>query len=104
MPPAKRDRGSGSNNAFRDPITQPYTVRALRTGSTPERTPGAYSADVASEEVADAVGDEVELLLEREMARVEQVQLGVGQVALVGLGAGGAEDLVVLAPGDQRRR
>ena len=38
------------------------------------------------------------------MARVEQMQLGLGQVAQIGARTVGGEDLVVLAPDDQRRR
>ena len=60
--------------------------------------------DVLAEEVPHQLGDLVAVLLEGEVPGVEQVKLQVLQVALVGLGAGGREDLVVLSPDDQRRR
>src|SRR4051794_19198965 len=75
----------------------PFVMVLSREAALPARRVG----DVLTEEAARRVGDELELFLEREVSGVEEVQLRVGQVALVGLGAGGAEDLVVRAPGDQ---
>jgi hypothetical protein len=59
---------------------------------------------VLGEELADPLGDERTFLLEGDVPRVEQVQLGVREVAQEAPGAVGAEDLVVLAPDEQRRR
>src|SRR5947209_7187776 len=44
------------------------------------------------------------MCLECEVACVEEVALGAGQVSKVGLGARSTEYLVVLAPGDEQRR
>ena len=49
-------------------------------------------------------GDLFERVLDREVAAVEYVQLGVGQVAQVGPPALGGEEEVVFAPQDQRLR
>src|SRR5438874_2739256 len=57
-----------------------------------------------AEEVAHQPGDGVTLGLQGEMAGVEQVVLQRLQVALVRLGPGSREDLVVLAPGDEHWR
>jgi len=46
----------------------------------------------------------IALILQREMAGVDQVKLDIGKVALVGIGAVGRDNLVVFAPDDQRRR
>jgi hypothetical protein len=64
--------------------------------SRPRNLPG--------KEIADQRDDLVGLVLQDEMAGVEEVQVGVGQVALVGMRTVGGEDLVVLAPDDQRGR
>ena len=42
--------------------------------------------------------------LQREMAGIEEMHLGVGVVALEGLGAGRQEERIVLAPDRQQRR
>ena len=46
----------------------------------------------------------VTFVFQREMAGVEQVQLRVGQVLEIGLGAWRREDHVVPTPDDERRR
>jgi hypothetical protein len=51
--------------------------------------------DVLAEEVPYQVGDLVAVLIEREMARVEQVESQIRRVFLVRLSAGGGEDLIV---------
>ena len=56
----------------------------------------------ASEEAADVAGDGVELVFEGEVAGVQEVDLGVGQIAPVSLGSGRAEDFVVAAPDGQQ--
>ena len=58
----------------------------------------------AAEEVADQRGDLVRMRFQREVARVEQMHFGVGDVAAVGFGAGRQEGCVVLAPDGQQRR
>jgi hypothetical protein len=42
--------------------------------------------------------------LEREVARVEQPDIGGGAVTLEGFGSGGQEERVVAAPDDQQRQ
>src|SRR5215831_6220444 len=72
-------------------------------------TPALFSArasrrDLAVKEIADKRDHFVCFVFERKMPGVDQVKLDLGQVALVGVSAVGREDLVVLAPDDQRRR
>ena len=59
---------------------------------------------VLAEELPHQLGDLVAVGFQGEVAGVEQVELQRLQVALVRLGPGGGEDLVVLAPDDQHRR
>ena len=56
-----------------------------------------------AEELANALGDELAFLFEGEVSGVEQVDLGLGEIRQVRARAVRTEDLVVLAPGDQRR-
>src|SRR5262249_56594102 len=65
-----------------------------------KRGPGNPSG----KKIADQRDDLVGLVLQREMAGVEEVELGVAKVALVRVRTVGGEDRVVLAPDDQRRR
>src|SRR5262249_62215801 len=58
----------------------------------------------SGKKIADQRDDLVGLVLQREMAGVEEVELGVAKVALVRVRTVGGEDRVVLAPDDQRRR
>src|SRR5262245_15501886 len=60
--------------------------------------------DLTVKEIADEWHHFVGFVLERKMPRVDQVKLDLGQVALVRVSAVGREDLVVLAPDDERRR
>src|SRR3954471_16391320 len=54
------------------------------------------------QEVADVSADLRAVGFQREVAGVEQVELAVGKISPERLRAGGAEDLVVLAPGDEQ--
>ena len=74
-----------------------------RVGRRPEAT-RSPARQLPVEEVAHEPRDLLAFVFEREVAGIEQVQLGFGQVAQVGVCAVGGEDLVVLAPDDQRRR
>ena len=47
---------------------------------------------------------DIELVLQREMAGVEKVELGVWQIPEIRSGAISRKYLIVLAPNDQRRR
>src|SRR5262249_39627594 len=58
---------------------------------------------VLAEKRPNQLRDGVALGLECEMAGIEQVIFEYLHIALVGLGAGGRKDLVVLAPDDQHR-
>ena len=60
--------------------------------------------DLSAEEVADQRHHFVGLVLQSEMAGVDEVKLDLGKVALIGIRAIGGEYLVVLAPDDQRGR
>ena len=60
--------------------------------------------ELAAKEIPDQRDHLVRLVLEREVSRVDKVQLGVRQVAQIGRRAVGRKDLIVLAPDDQRRR
>ncbi|GAA3394876.1 hypothetical protein GCM10017752_42020 [Streptomyces roseoviridis] len=59
---------------------------------------------MTAEEVADQCRDLLAVRLQGEVARVEEVDLGVRQVPGERLGAGRAEDLVAAAPGGEQRR
>src|SRR4029077_14212181 len=59
---------------------------------------------LACQEVADDRRDLGSLALEGEVAGIEQVDLGVRIVAFEGLGPGGQEERVVLAPNRKKRR
>jgi hypothetical protein len=61
--------------------------------------------DVLAAEVSHQVGDLVAVLLEPEVAGVEQVKLQIRQALLVCLSAGGGGDLIVppTAPFSERR-
>src|SRR6185312_13895540 len=61
-------------------------------------------ARVLSQEFTHEAGDLVPVLLQGEVAGVEQVKFQVVEIPLVGMGPFGRENLVVLAPDDQRRR
>ena len=66
-------------------------------------SPHAHSADdLLGVEALDVRDDLVERVLDGEMAAVEHVQFGLGQVAQVGAAALWGEEDVVLAPEDQR--
>src|SRR5690242_19134738 len=58
----------------------------------------------ASEKVADDRGDLGRMAFQREVAGLEQVNLGIRIVALVGVRAGGQEKWIVLAPDREKRR
>src|SRR5678815_1374779 len=57
-----------------------------------------------AKELSYQLGDLVAIRFQGEVAGVEQTVFQRLQVALVSLGPGGREDLVVLPPGDQHRR
>lgn len=59
---------------------------------------------MSPEEVAHERGDLGGVGLEREVAGIEQMDLGVGEIALERLCAGGQERGVVLAPRGEERR
>ena len=59
---------------------------------------------LACQEFANAAGNEVAILFQREVTRVEQMELEVVQVTLVGFSPFRREDVVTLSPDDQRRR
>jgi hypothetical protein len=61
--------------------------------------------DVLAEEVPHQVGDLVAVLLERDVAGVEQVKLQIRQVFLICLSASGGGDLIVppIGPFIERR-
>src|SRR5690242_15526000 len=62
------------------------------------------SVQLARQEVADDGGDLGSLAFEREMPGIEQVDFGLGIVTPEGLGAGGQEERIVLAPDGEKRR
>src|SRR6267378_8363890 len=62
------------------------------------------SAQPFVEEIADQGDHLVGLVLQGEVAGVEEMKFHVREVTLVWMGAIDREDLVVLAPDDQRRR
>jgi len=59
---------------------------------------------VARQKAADVTGNRVTLFLESEMPRLQQVDFGVPEVALVGQSAGNGEERIVLHPDHERRR
>src|SRR5271154_1492246 len=73
------------------------------TAQLPSRHRRGYwgGDDHAAKEVADVSADLLAVRFQREVPGIEQVELPVGKIAAERLGARGAEDLVVLAPGDQ---
>src|SRR6185503_17861869 len=58
----------------------------------------------AIQEFVDARADFMDVRFEREVAGVEELDLGLRQVALVGLGAGRDEEGIVAAPDGEQRR
>ena len=60
--------------------------------------------DLAVQELANDRCHHVQLVLQREMAGVQQVQVRMRQIAQIGIGTFSREDLVVATPDDQRRR
>ena len=86
-------------------ISQNNTLSALNVLRTVWSDPKALSFNhMLPEEVSHQPGDLVAVGFQGEVAGVEQVKFQRLQVALVGLGPGGREDLVVLPPSDQHRR
>src|SRR3954452_16658226 len=81
-------------------------INTLLGSAESRRPPRRASAwdDLAVEEAADERRHLVQLVLQREMAGVEQVQVGVRKVAPEGMRTRCREDRVVGAPDDQRRR
>ena len=73
----------------------------LTTGSTAGLPSGL--AVVLLRESSHQAGDLVTVFFQREVAGIEQVELNILQVPLVGMRSLGRENLVVLAPDDQRR-
>ena len=62
---------------------------------------GSGLSGVVGEEAAHVLGDGGAVVFEGEVAGVEEVKLGVGQVAQVGVGAFGGENGIVFAPDDE---
>src|SRR5262249_7122086 len=82
--------------------SRPATARQPRTiDGGPACT--VAPVQLAIEEVVHQRSNLLALVLEGEVAGVEQVKLGVGKIAQVGLGAIGRKDHVVRAPYDQGR-
>src|SRR6185312_14024816 len=59
---------------------------------------------VASQEVDHQARDLIDLLIESEVPGIEQVELGVGHIALISLGSGNDEGGIVTAPHHERWR
>ena len=59
---------------------------------------------LSAKKIPDQRDHFVSLVLEREVSRVDKVQLGLRQIAQIGRRAVGGKDLVVLAPDNQRGR
>lgn len=60
--------------------------------------------DVPWQEFPDQAGDRLCVLLERKVPAIERVHVGVGDVALVGVGSSDGEKRIVPAPHDEHRR
>src|SRR5215831_3506352 len=84
--------------------------RLVRQGTPPIRLPPPFvyldllRGHMLAKELSHQLGDLVAVRFQGEVAGVKQVVLQRLQVALVWLGPGGREDLVVLPPRDQHRR
>ena len=60
--------------------------------------------NVGLKEAPDVAGNLLAIFFQGEVSGIQQVDFDGLQVACVGVGAGGGEDLVVLAPDDQGGR
>jgi hypothetical protein len=56
------------------------------------------------EELADRAGDLLDVGFQGEVTAVDKPDVGVGEVALEGLGPGGQEERIVLAPHREQPR
>src|SRR5262249_34733550 len=66
-------------------------------------TPPVGSQLLVGEELADGCGDLIYVRLEREVTRVQQLDIRCGDVALKGFGSCGQKERVVAAPDGQQR-
>src|ERR1700757_4659661 len=81
-----------------------FGVAAPNFGVRPARPLWSTTRRLAGEEPGDRAGDFPGVGLQGEVARVEEADLGVGEVALEGFGPGGQEERVVLTPHREQRR
>src|SRR5229473_464420 len=95
--------GAGESGAPRANCSGGGSTNSLTGVSFSMATSDRPLRDLALEEVADQWHHFVSLVLQREMAGVDEVKLDLRQIALVGMRAVGWEYLVVLSPDDQRR-
>src|SRR5271166_7006952 len=75
-----------------------------REAHTPNQESPPLLQHVGSQEKADVIGDHPAVFFQGEVPSVEQVELDVLKIPLVGVRPLFREDRVVLAPDDQRRR
>jgi hypothetical protein len=84
----------GENRLYFSSAVQWVSGPTRRRSNAADYQP-ACSAQGSAEEAADVAGDGVQVAFQGEVAGVEEVDLGVRQIALEGAGAVGSEDLVV---------
>ena len=60
--------------------------------------------DDATDEISDQSGDFGGMGFQCEVAGIQEMDLGIGEIAAVGLGTGRVEERVVASPGRQERR
>ena len=63
----------------------------------------SFRCQVTVQKFAHQVGDDLSVLLQGKVTGVEQVEIDILEIPLVGFGAFTGEDIVVLSPGNQRR-
>src|SRR6516165_2559283 len=111
--------GAGSVSASTATWTGPRSLSCARTPTGPLPQPGWQPASTArpcrprerrrpsqplvGEELAHGCGDLGRVRFEREVACVQQLDIGAGDVTFEGFGSGGQEERVVAAPDGQQR-